>query len=247
MNETVLACCDFLRSKEFSYKLPFGFRPRIRFSWSDRRRSSRGGIKKDGTPHISMGMSIPGSTAPYPGFGARFKEYRSIEDDKVIGGIFSTDWLDYYRCLAAHETSHAVQAVVFRSGVDSHKMRKPHGQGWKEIYGLLRAKVVNPFIAEHAGLIASDPGRIARILIGRDAGDHGVIASDEKGLFHLRSPTGKSRHETFCGNSFWGLADVDADSENLGSDQIDRRFCPACVCRFLSTSKDKITKEKQKA
>lgn len=79
----------------------------------------------------------------------KFNEYKALADDSVIGSI---DVATQEQCIAvvvAHEVAHHIQ---YRYGPHtrwlSKSYRKPHGQGFQDIYRILRRNVVNPFIEE---------------------------------------------------------------------------------------------------
>ena len=77
----------------------------------------------------------------------RFFEYKALADDPVIGSI---DVATQEQCIAvivAHEVAHHIQR---RYGPNTRWLKKtcarPHGQGFQDIYRILRRNVVNPFI-----------------------------------------------------------------------------------------------------
>ena len=77
----------------------------------------------------------------------RYNEYKALADDPTIGSI---DVATQEQCIAvvvAHEVAHHIQ---YRYGPHtrwlSKSYRKPHGQGFQDIYRILRRNVVNPFI-----------------------------------------------------------------------------------------------------
>ena len=82
------------------------------------------------------------------GFSALL-EYPAFADDPVIG---SRDAITPELVLAgaiAHEISHFVQ---YRYGPNTRwlkkRYRKPHGEGFRDIYRILRSKVVNPHLQD---------------------------------------------------------------------------------------------------
>ena len=75
-------------------------------------------------------------------------EYKSFDDDPVIGKIEVNDNSDILLCLVAHEVSHYVQ-YTYRNWFPEYlkkEYRKPHGKTFQKIYRYLRADLVNPTI-----------------------------------------------------------------------------------------------------
>jgi len=75
----------------------------------------------------------------------KFHEYKAFENDPVIGA-FKTDNVEaVIAATVAHEVAHHVQ---YRYGPCTRWLKKsynkPHGDGFKDIYRILRARVVNP-------------------------------------------------------------------------------------------------------
>ena len=76
-------------------------------------------------------------------------EYPAFKHDPVIGSV---ELIPPELALAgtiAHEVSHFVQ---YRYGPDTRwlkkRYRKPHGEGFRDIYRILRSKVVNPHLKD---------------------------------------------------------------------------------------------------
>lgn len=75
----------------------------------------------------------------------KFHEYKAFENDPVIGAFKTDDVEAVIAATVAHEVAHHVQ---YRYGPCTRWLkksyRKPHGDGFKDIYRILRARVVNP-------------------------------------------------------------------------------------------------------
>ena len=89
---------------------------------------------------IDMGEYRLGATS--------FLEYRSFNDDPVIGDIKDCgDREILLKCLVAHEMSHHIQ---MRYGPHTrylkNNFRKSHGDGFKTIYRELRRTLINPHV-----------------------------------------------------------------------------------------------------
>jgi hypothetical protein len=77
-----------------------------------------------------------------------FHEYKSFENDSVIGTIKDCDDRELLlKCLVAHEVAHHIQ---MRYGPFTRYLKKtyhkPHGDAFKTIYRELRRTLVNPYI-----------------------------------------------------------------------------------------------------
>ena len=72
-------------------------------------------------------------------------EYNAYSDDPVIGSMDCGDVENRLLCVVAHEVAHHVQ---YRWGPRTRwlnaKYRKPHGEGFRDIYRILRSRLVNP-------------------------------------------------------------------------------------------------------
>ena len=72
-------------------------------------------------------------------------EYPAFANDPVIGSraLLSPELV--LAATIAHEVSHFIQ---YRYGADTrwlrHRYRKPHGEGFQDIYRILRSRVINP-------------------------------------------------------------------------------------------------------
>lgn len=75
----------------------------------------------------------------------KFHEYKAFENDPVIGAFKTNDVEAIIAATVAHEVAHHVQ---YRYGPCTRWLKKsynkPHGDGFKDIYRILRARVVNP-------------------------------------------------------------------------------------------------------
>lgn len=133
------------------------FRVTAKFDWNPSRRSSRGGIYKDG-PGINMAMywAMPNNY----GLTYQFKEYPSFDADRYIGGFFSTDPHHKLEAILAHEVAHAVQ---FFSYTKTGTKCKPHGPVFKHYYKLLRQEFVNKKLPEQSSLKADYESYISKI------------------------------------------------------------------------------------
>ena len=74
-------------------------------------------------------------------------EYPAFSRDPVIGSRNAVTPELVLAGTIAHEVSHFVQ---YRYGPDTRwlkkRCRKPHGEGFRDIYRILRSKVVNPYL-----------------------------------------------------------------------------------------------------
>jgi len=117
-----------------------------KFDWDTTRRSSRGGIYKDGPGiNIAMFSSVP----RVEGETYRFREYASFDSDKVIGGFYSQRPYDKLEVLIAHEVAHAVQFFAYKK-LDTRC--KPHGPMFKKYYAMLRTQFINNNLPKQAPL-----------------------------------------------------------------------------------------------
>lgn len=122
----------------------------LRLDYSPNRRSSRGGIR-NGKAMMSLALNC---FVTWSDDRLKFfNEYRSFANDPQIGSMNFDDWKGSLRCLVAHEFAHVIQ-FAFWSAKDednnyrlSNKersiMRPPHGHGFRNIYRILRTRVIN--------------------------------------------------------------------------------------------------------
>lgn len=117
----------------------------IRFDWSPKRKSSRGGIYAAG-PGINIALNwYPVS---FLGVG-RFYEYKSFDANKVIGGFYYDDPMLKLQAIIVHEMAHTVQFFHYKK----HNIKcKPHGKLFKKYYAELREEFINPLLKDQESL-----------------------------------------------------------------------------------------------
>lgn len=72
-------------------------------------------------------------------------EYALIAKDPVIGAMECGDAETHLFGLVAHEVAHHVQSYWGpRTRWLKAKYRKAHGEGWRDLYRILRSRLVNP-------------------------------------------------------------------------------------------------------
>jgi len=85
----------------------------------------------------------------HDGEGKWHEEYAAFNKCPVIGGRYTKNLEEDLWLSVAHEVAHHVQ---YKFGPKcswlKNTYRKPHGQGFKDIYSLLRSKIVNPKLGE---------------------------------------------------------------------------------------------------
>ena len=106
-------------------------------------------VKRAGHRSSACAKGITIDISAYSKGTSTLLEYPAFARDPVIG---SRDAITPELVLAstiAHEVSHFVQ---YRYGPDTRwlqkRFRKPHGEGFQEIYRILRSKVVNPHLQD---------------------------------------------------------------------------------------------------
>ena len=76
---------------------------------------------------------------------SRMTEYSAYASDAVIGSMDCVDPNHHLMCIVAHEVAHHVQ---YRWGPRTRwlesKYKKPHGEGFRDLYRILRSRLVNP-------------------------------------------------------------------------------------------------------
>ena len=73
------------------------------------------------------------------------KEYPAYDNCPVIGGRYTKNLEEDFWLSVSHEVAHHVQYKFGpRCGWLKKTYRKPHGQGFKDIYSILRSQIVNP-------------------------------------------------------------------------------------------------------
>ncbi len=74
-----------------------------------------------------------------------FSEYLSFKDHPTIGSLKGVTYKKALFALVAHEVSHHVQYKYLRLDRRyKHLYKKPHGDGFKLVYNILRRDLVNP-------------------------------------------------------------------------------------------------------
>lgn len=138
------------------------FSVNYKFDWNPSRRSSRGGIYKDG-PGINMAMywAVPNNL----GTTYRFYEYKSFDSDKYIGGFFSRNPYDKLEAILLHEVAHAVQFFSYKK---TGTRCKPHGPVFKHFYKLLRQQFLNNKLPQQDPL-RSDYESYVQLLVKKSA------------------------------------------------------------------------------
>jgi len=78
------------------------------------------------------------------------KEYAAYNKCPVIGGRYTKSLEEALWITVSHEVAHHVQYKFGpRCGWLKKTYRKPHGQGFKDIYSILRSQIVNPLLGEY--------------------------------------------------------------------------------------------------
>ena len=106
-------------------------------------------VKRTGHRSSACAKGITIDTSEYAKGSSTLLEYPAFAHDPVIG---SRNVIAPELVLAgtiAHDVSHFVQ---YRYGPDTRRLknryRKPHGEGFRDIYRILRSKVVNPHLQD---------------------------------------------------------------------------------------------------
>jgi len=116
----------------------------LKTDWSNARRSSRGGVYKNG-PGINIAMSSAALIYHNPVDVYRFYEYPSYDSNSIIGGFYAKDYLIKLEAIIAHEVAHAVQFFEYKK---LNTRCKPHGPIFKKYYTLLRKEFINHKLAD---------------------------------------------------------------------------------------------------
>jgi len=116
-----------------------------KFDWAPTRRSSRGGIYKDG-PGINIAMChiVPTNLEASSSIIYKHTEYPSFADDPVIGSLYCTDPMRKLDTVIVHEMAHAVQFFSYKK---TDTRCKPHGPVFKMYYAALRKHFVNCYLS----------------------------------------------------------------------------------------------------
>lgn len=76
---------------------------------------------------------------------SQMSEYKAFAGDPVIGSMDCGDVENRLLCVVAHEVAHHVQRLWGpRTRWLKAKHHKPHGEGFQDIYRILRSRLVNP-------------------------------------------------------------------------------------------------------
>ena len=137
----VRRCIRHLRKKEYELDLPDNAADiAISFLEVKRRKDSSSSAGKS---LIRINLGYWQIDKPY------HDEYKSYNDDPVIGRIRCECHEHHYWVTVAHEVSHHIQRRYgprIKRFEKTH--RKPHGDCFKAIYRYLRRDLINPLIAE---------------------------------------------------------------------------------------------------
>lgn len=131
-----------------------------KLDWSTRRKSSRGGWY-DG-PGINIAMNVVSMPRPIP---YRIYEYKSFDEDPIIGGFYSCDEFHPLYMHVVHEMAHAAQFYADR--IIGIAIDRPHGDTFKNPYRKLRVATLNKVIPVNQGQLKKQyEEEIKNILIG---------------------------------------------------------------------------------
>lgn len=138
-----------------------------KFDWSSRRTRSRGGLYKVNgiwQPGISIAMQhyTRSSDNIY-----RWYEYKSFDDDSVIGGFYSDNLIHRFRGVVAHEMAHAIQ--YWHQWYNKTPRVKPHGDEFKIYYRLLREEFVNKILPDQKEM-GAEYRNLRKIVVTQELG-----------------------------------------------------------------------------
>lgn len=112
----------------------------VKFDFSKRRVTSKGGISKlEGVWVPFINIAMHNYTQPTNVY--RFYEYKSYDEDKVIGGFYSDNIEHRLKAVLCHEMAHAIQ--FWRSYYCNLQNVKPHGEEFKTYYAAIRQVFLN--------------------------------------------------------------------------------------------------------
>ena len=104
-------------------------------------------VKRAGHRSSACAKGITVDLSPLKRSASEILEYPAFAKDPVIGSRASVKPEMALAATIAHEVSHFIQ---YRYGPDTrwlkHTFRKPHGEGFQDIYRILRARVINPHV-----------------------------------------------------------------------------------------------------
>ena len=143
---------DMVRYIRTKYNAP-NFNPVIQTTYAVRRTTSRGGIRK-GRAFINIVAHRFLNAANTVSGKMDEPEYKSFNQDPVIGGLYNITWKKALASLLAHELGHAVQYdkdtkigakrdLNIENLDDRNGIMTGHDWFWKRIYADLRIQFVN--------------------------------------------------------------------------------------------------------
>lgn len=147
--DALFACLRVTRTDPKLPSLPEALAVRLTMSWDPRRRASRGGRYRRG---YGLSIALRGCFPWGPPWNRAhlYREYPAIAGDPIIGS-FHGDWRAHIRATIAHETAHVVQQWALRNADaqtardwSTASLKKPHGVGWRRIYGHFRQAMQSP-------------------------------------------------------------------------------------------------------
>lgn len=115
---------------------------RCSLDWSPNRTAHKGGWYSSG-PGINLSMWLLSRDR---GDIFRIYEYRSFDEDRIIGGFYTTDANLATGMIVCHEMAHAVQ--FFRMKELNKQIDRPHGESFKTPYRILRKTLLNPLLPD---------------------------------------------------------------------------------------------------
>lgn len=136
---TLAECMSVAKSHRDVFDHRFSV-PELTMSWAANRTRSRGGVRR-GKPIVSiaMGCHVPTEIPEVEGY--YMTEYSHIRNSKRIGAFHSVDWRDVVKAVVCHEVAHSIQYQPLYQFNQFYQ--KPHGDGWRTLYGKLRDELVN--------------------------------------------------------------------------------------------------------
>ena len=104
-------------------------------------------LKRAGHRSSACAKGVTIDLSPWSNQATSLLEYPAFANDPVIGSrpVLSPELV--LAATIAHEVSHFIQ---YRYGPDTRwlrkRYRKPHGEGFQDIYRILRSRVINPHL-----------------------------------------------------------------------------------------------------
>lgn len=152
LNANAVALSFAINLENFVKRTLFSdFKLHTKLDWNPSRRSSRGGIYKEG-PGINIAMAytaINNVDSQNRAYILRFLEYSSYDKDPIIGGFYSLNYADKIKATVAHEVAHAIQYFDYKK---NNYRDTPHGAVFKNYYKMLRKEFINPALPEQEKL-----------------------------------------------------------------------------------------------